>query len=94
MVIRRLNGSFRTSSSLFPCFVCFAMLFTDMRLKRCLKFPLHIVKCLSCTWERSNLSEIQSLFLNELRDRKTHYIGILFMLCGVYQWATTFLVFL
>lgn len=76
MVIRRLNGYSRTRSFLFLYFVCLAMLFMGMRLKWGLMFPLCIAKCLSCTWERSNLSEIQSLLLNKCWERKTYGLHI------------------
>jgi len=50
------------------------MLFVAMRLNWCLKFPLRVVKCLSCVWKRSNPAEIQCLFLNQLREREKYYI--------------------
>lgn len=92
IVIRRLNGSFRMSSFLFPYFHLFCNAFHRYEAKAVFEVSSLYCKMLKLHWERSNLSEIQS-FLNELQEGKMYYIQILFMLCGVYQWATTFLVF-
>lgn len=91
IIVCKINGSFSRSSLSFLRFIYFEFFF--MIWKWCLKLLVHILMCLSCMWEKPSLLEIQSVFLNKLWGGRAYYIQIVFMLCGIYWWATTFLLF-